>query len=113
MKKIKGKFIPRLICCAWLGAVLATQTRAGPLDHWTWRFPDPQGNYLNGITFGAGRFVAIGYSGTIITSANCTNWVVRDSPSTNHLHGLTCSGNQYVAVGKGGTIFTSPTGSDC
>ena len=43
---------------------------------WEWRNPLPQGNDLNSITFGNGRFVAVGTEGTVISSSNGRLWEV-------------------------------------
>src|SRR5437870_1618117 len=57
--------------------------RADPMDTWTWRNPLPTGNRLHSITHGSGQFVAVGSAGTIITSAEGTNWVLRQAPTQN------------------------------
>jgi hypothetical protein len=63
---------------------------------------------LYGIIFANGRFVAVGYEGTILTSPDGTNWTRQNSGSGRDLHALTYAGGQYVAVGKKGTVLTSP-----
>lgn len=50
---------------------------ADPLDNWHWRNPLPQGNWLNGITYGNDTFVTVGDSGTILTSPDGIEWTVR------------------------------------
>ncbi len=46
----------------------------GPLDHWIWRRPLPQGNHLEGIAFGNGRHVSVGTFGGVAISTNGTGW---------------------------------------
>ena len=53
---------------------LAIHLVAAPLDVWHWRNPTPNGNKLNGIAYGNGRFVAVGYGGTVLVSTNGTDW---------------------------------------
>src|SRR2546426_1054068 len=62
--------------------IFAEVGRADPLDTWLWRNPLPTGNYVNGIAYGNGQFVAVGNLGTILTSTDGTNWVLRESGTT-------------------------------
>jgi hypothetical protein len=45
----------------------------------------PTGNDLNGIAYGNGQFVAVGEYGTIVTSADGTNWLLRQTGTTDWL----------------------------
>jgi hypothetical protein len=98
---------------------------AGLLGTWTSRNPLPTGNNLNAITFGmviAGNtnFVAVGDAGTVLTSANGSNWVTRVSGTNAVLLGIAYGIDaqkqpRLVAVGsdpltRGGVILTSPDG---
>ena len=82
-------------------------------------------NNLNGVAFaytsglntdgsnnnGIPLLVAVGDSGTIVTSPNYADWTLRTSTTTKNLNGVTYGGNsQFVAVGESGTILTSPDG---
>ena len=82
-------------------------------------------NNLNGVAFaytsglntdgnnGNPLLVAVGDSGTIVTSPNAADWTLRTSTTTTtkNLNGVTYGGNsQFVAVGDSGTILTSPDG---
>src|SRR5436190_19327440 len=68
----------------FLGVLLCFFTQqsiaANPLDDWHWQNPRPQGNSLFGVGFGAGRFIAVGTSGTIIQSTNGVDWAVIKNP---------------------------------
>jgi len=52
--------------------------------------------------------VAVGNSGTVITSPDGATWDVQFSGTVNNLNGIVYQGGQFVAVGVGGTILTSP-----
>ena len=81
-------------------------------------------NNLNGVAFaytsgtsttypqGNPLLVAVGDSGTIVTSPNAATWtLVTSTTTTKNLNGVTYGGNsQFVAVGESGTILTSPDG---
>jgi hypothetical protein len=67
-------------------------------------------NDLQGIAFGNGVFVAVGLSGTVVTSADGSSWAVRSSGTTNSLFGIAFANGVFIAVGSSGTIITSPDG---
>jgi hypothetical protein len=81
-------------------------SHADPLDNWHWRNPLPQGNSLNGVTYGNGRFVAVGNAGTILTSPDGVTWTQRDSGVAQNLNGVAYGNGLFVAVGE--TILISP-----
>jgi hypothetical protein len=54
--------------------------------------------------------MAVGSSGTLLTSATGATWTPQSSGTTQPLYGIAWSGNQFVAVGGGGVILTSPNG---
>jgi hypothetical protein len=80
---------------------------ADPLEHWTWRFPNPQGLTLNAVTYGGGQFVAVGDNGTIINSSDGFNWTVQTYDVFPTLNGIAYAGGVYAAVGDGGVIVVS------
>src|SRR6266404_1737405 len=50
-------FALAILCCNRI------EIEAGnPLSRWSWRHPVPQGLYLSGVTYGNGRFVAVGWA---------------------------------------------------
>jgi len=66
---------------------------------------------LYGIAWSGSQFVAVGASGTILTS-NGKNWTSQYSGTDQPLSGVAWSGSQFVAVGASGTILTSPDGKN-
>lgn len=83
---------------------------AHPLDVWQWRNPLPQGNALNAVTYGNGLYVAVGDLGTILTSADGTNWSRRVSGTFEGLNDVVYANNRFVVVGNFGVIATSSDG---
>ncbi|CAK0765215.1 hypothetical protein CCP4SC76_4290001 [Gammaproteobacteria bacterium] len=67
---------------------------------------------LAGVAWNGYQFVAVGNSGTLLTSPNGMNWTRRDSGTPNGLTGVSWNGNQFLAVGEVGTILTNPCGSN-
>ena len=60
------------LICSFLYIILAANlspvfAQSEPGEEWEWRNPLPQGNTLNGVTYGDGQFVAVGDAGTILT----------------------------------------------
>jgi hypothetical protein len=57
-------------------------------------------------------FMAVGYSGTIITSTDpLHSWTQRNSGTDSWLRGVAWSGTQYVVAGSYNTILSSPDGN--
>ncbi len=65
---------------------------------------------LSGVGFGAGKFVAVGDSGTILTSTDGENWMAQTSGTPLALRTVTYGGGKWLAVGQNGTALTSPDG---
>jgi hypothetical protein len=85
---------------------------ADGLDHWHWRNPLPQGNSINSVAFGNGRFVAVGDFGTVLTSTDGLSWSVQDPLGGPGLRKVTYGNGLFVSVGDAGTILTSSDGSN-
>lgn len=68
---------------------------------------------LLSIVYGAGKFVAIGISGTIVSSPDGKNWTFsNDSGDASDLLGVAFGSGRFVAVGAGGTLLTSINGTN-
>jgi len=75
------------------GGTILTST-----DGTTWTL-QTSGTPLNGVTYGGGKFAAVGNSGTILTSTDGTTWTAQTSGTTNQLNGVTYGNGRFVAVG--------------
>jgi hypothetical protein len=91
--------------------LLSGNSNADPLDHWHWRNPLPQGNHLSAMAYGNGAFVAVGDSGTTLTSPDGATWTARSSGTTNGLLGIAYGNGAFVAIGDSGVILSSPDGA--
>lgn len=58
----------------------------------------------------SGTYVAVGESGTILTSATGSSWSAETSPTSSTLYAVAQGDGKLVAVGAGGTILTSVDG---
>jgi hypothetical protein len=67
---------------------------------------------LRGTTYGNGKFVAVGLSGTIRTSSDGVTWATQTSGTSQSLNCATYANNEFVVVGDNGTILTSPNGTN-
>ena len=65
------------------------------------------GGYMNSVSYGNNMWVAVGKSGTILTSSNGTSWIKRISNTRNYLASVVYGNGIWVAVGDSGIILTS------
>lgn len=85
------------------GAVIITSPNG---TNWTFR-NCPTTNWLRGVTYADGLFVAVGNNGTILSSPTGEVWTLHNSGSFNDLHSVTYGNGVVVAVGSRGTILVS------
>ncbi len=71
--------------------------------------PTPAASLRN-LTYGAGRLVAVGGSGVIVTSSNGTLWNAVNSGVTDQIIGVNFVNGRFIATGVNGLILTSPDG---
>jgi len=70
-------------------------------------------NYLSGVTYGGGQFVAVGREGSILTSPDGTTWTsqtaapIAGSSLTPYLISIAYSGSQYFVTGN--YVGTNPS----
>ena len=92
------------------GSVITNQIDSLGLE-WT-QVPPPQPvQDLQGVTTFEDLFVISGSTGTILTSADGTNWMKKPTPTTSFLSSVDSGPNGLVAVGRDGTILTSVNAS--
>jgi hypothetical protein len=78
----------------------------------TWRIISRLGPNLRSITYGNGLFVAVGNTGTILTSPDANDWTESISGVEWNLRGVTYANGVFVAVGNGGGILSSADGTN-
>lgn len=103
--------------CARMAIVLTLLSFGGslvssPLDTWTLRSPHPVGATLQSVTFGDGRFIAVGDNGSVATSNDGFNWESIESGTHETLLAVGYGGGRYVAVDDSGGIISSTDGID-
>lgn len=84
---------------------------AHPLDNWHNRYTNSAG-ILWGVTFGEGKFVAVGDGGTVVTSETGLTWSPQSSGTTQSLRSVVWGDGAFVAVGDAGTILSSEDGTN-
>src|SRR5690606_9402763 len=77
---------------------------------WSRRNPLPAFKTLQSVTWTGSQVVAVGDSGTVITSPNGLSWEGRVSGVGANLFGVASSSSRIVAVGAAGTIVASADG---
>jgi len=75
-----------------------------------WRVPTPTGANMRGVTYGAGKFLAVGSAGAAAVSADGTNWLSVNTVTTKQLNAVAFGNGVFVAVGDGATAISSPDG---
>lgn len=106
----------RILCWIMIcGPFLAHLSNAAdPLDTFNLRryaYLDDSQNWLNGVAYGNGKFVAVGDRGWIVSSPYGVAWTDR-IPATNSfsLSGVVFVNGLFVAVGGSGRILSSTDG---
>jgi hypothetical protein len=82
---------------------------AGPLDHWVRRNPLPQNDPLLEITYGNGRFVAVGERGSVVVSSNGVDWSAHPLRAQARTRSI-AFGNGVFVAGADSSIVTSTDG---
>ncbi len=73
---------------------------------------NPSDGYLYGVAYGNSVFVAVGSSGTVLTSPDGITWTARTAAEANYWTSVTYGNGLFVAVANSGTnrVMTSPDG---
>ena len=99
--------VPFVCLLFWCGFA-----QADSLQVWHNRNPLPTPFTLNSVAFGDGTYVAAGVLGTIVSSSNAVDWVVRRSGVSENLNAVTFGQGRFVAGGDRGAMLWSTNGSD-
>lgn len=73
-------------------------------------FPHPRA--LLDITYGQGKFIAVGTRGLIATSADGISWERQVSVTRDDLGTITFVNEKFIAAGSNGTVLISDNGTD-
>jgi hypothetical protein len=80
------------------------------LDNWHQRGAGVTTEYLQGIVYGNGTFIAVGRNGAIVSSADGVIWESINSGTTKWLKAIMYSNQNFKAVGWDGVYLTSADG---
>ena len=95
--------------CAWVTNTRVSTNVVNLLGlRWTALEPRPTTNSLQGVAHHAGRWVAVGDAGTVLTGADDLAWQRATLPGQPPLSGVAGSDAGWVVTGRGGVIFSSP-----
>ena len=78
--------------------------------NWNQRSSPFGSTHVRNVTYGGGKFVAVGDSGKIATSIDGITWALSESPIITNLYDVVYGASKFVAVGSSGKVITSPTG---
>lgn len=76
----------------------------------TWKEQEAR-HILFDVAGNGSQWVAVGASGTILSSIDGTAWTAQNSGTMNDLYGIAWNGSYWLAVGEGGTVLSSPDGA--
>ncbi len=79
---------------------------------WTIAAAPPAGNWLSGLTYGLGKYIAVGFGGEIDTSTDASDWggATILLPGVD-LKAITFGGNKFIIVGQSGKTYWSDSGA--
>lgn len=92
------------------GSYLLSTSLAPAQVDWTWHDSGVSED-LNDVIWDGDRFLAVGGSGTMITSPDGETWSAVASGTGETLRSVVRGGDKLVAVGRGGTILSSSDGT--
>src|SRR5438445_12622649 len=107
----RANFLAAVISLATVGnsfcqqPVLQSRTDSANLDI------KIQGDTISGITHGKNLHVAVGQTGSILTSPDGVTWTKQNSRTSQFLRSIVFGKGTFVAVGSSGTILTSTNGA--
>jgi outer membrane protein assembly factor BamB len=78
-----------------------------PMSNWRWRNPLPDGNDLNGLAYGNGKFVAVGSYGRIYTSTDKITWTKMSISNAPNLNDVAFGNGIFVTVGGGKITYST------
>jgi hypothetical protein len=109
--------IPALLACMLVALPVAADDGL-----WEWVTPRPQGHDLRAAARGNGVTVAVGRTGTVLTSADGIEWSIGPAGTEYNLFDITFDSDVFVAVGGEtvsqvsphafGVVLTSSDGTD-
>lgn len=109
---LSGEYGKSLAAVIYANGKFVTVSSSGKIytstDGQSWAEAYSGSSPINGVTFGNGKFVAVG-NGKAYTSSDGSNW--SSSTSGQVLYSVDYGNNKFVAVGAGGTLATSTDGT--
>src|SRR5437870_13802223 len=72
---------------------------AAPLEHWSIRHPGVTSDELTDVIFQDGKFVAVGWAGTLLVSMDATNWTRQNVDAGIDFWGVKYLNGKFFAVG--------------
>ena len=100
----------------WEGTSAEYNSGGGNITYYNWQYTSSGGlntidtgiSFMaNGIAYGNGKYIAVGYNGKIYSSTNKTTWAEETSGVNVYLSGIAYGNGKFVAVGDSGTIISS------
>jgi len=85
-------------CLQFLLNTHSQESLPDPVATWIRRNPVGTLDHLNDLVFTQGRFVAVGYNGTVVSSTNTINWIEHPIAQRDNLIAVAANSNAVVAI---------------
>jgi len=86
--------------------------RAAVPERWYARSPGLTTSQLNGVTYGANRFVAVGANGAVVTSPDGVAWIKPATGSDKYFSCVAYGNGMFLAAGCTCATLVSANGTD-
>ncbi|MED4584490.1 Ig-like domain-containing protein [Brevibacillus choshinensis] len=97
-----------LLCLFILGGAIPATQSARAAEDWSSISSIPTLNLLQGVRYGGGEWLAMGFSATLLESSNGTSWdKLVPTGASDDWTDATHDGDHWILVGSGGDIYRS------
>ncbi len=98
-----------LLLLALLSCLQRANCSTGDLFDYQWNYGTAHNYELRAVTYGNGKFVAVGLAGTILVSVDGTNWNNQSARIGNLIYGINYDSETFVAEGNSVTLIHNVT----
>ncbi|MEY2410479.1 MAG: hypothetical protein QOF48_3149 [Verrucomicrobiota bacterium] len=95
-----------------MATLLPPPSMASPLETWSARSPLLTLRNLNAVTYGNGKFLAVGDGGTLLTSSNGNDWTLSPLLVTQNLNTVAFAAGRFLIGGNSGVLLVSQDGQN-
>lgn len=99
---------PNNVSFAYLGAAISTNANPDDAKKWKLRYSDAvSGTFLGHVLWDGSSFVTAGSGGTVLTSADGTNWTAQNAGTSGEITAIVNGGNMLLAAADDSSLVAS------